>query len=347
MRKASSIPAALTVKRFQQICFLTVGAVVFLILVGGIVRMTGSGMGCPDWPKCFGQWIPPTDVSQLPADYQVTYKDRGYADTTFNAFKTWVEYVNRLIGVLIGLFSLGTAVYSLKLRKTHSSVTALSFFALFLVIIQGGIGAYVVRTNLEGGVITIHMIIALTILGLYVYTLLLTHRATRRNGFKPMAVSSTTALVGGLFLLMIIAQIVMGTQVREAIDHLAKSVEGGSRDSWIGKLDGVYPIHKVFYYAMTIALVIWLRRLSRLMKEEPLVKRLAIGMGVVFVTEVIAGISMHNFAIPAFLQPVHLLGATLLFGIAFSLWMVTLMGRSENSKDIVASRVDMMAQAMK
>ena len=62
------------------------------------MRASGAGMGCPDWPLCFGQWIPPTDVDQLPANYQEIYADRGYADTTFNATKTWIEYLNRLLG---------------------------------------------------------------------------------------------------------------------------------------------------------------------------------------------------------------------------------------------------------
>ncbi|HRH35128.1 MAG TPA: COX15/CtaA family protein, partial [Catalimonadaceae bacterium] len=75
----------------------------FLVLVGGIVRTTGSGMGCPDWPKCFGSWIPPTSVDQVPVSYYSNPLSSKDGVLVFNVYKTWTEYVNRLIGVFIGL----------------------------------------------------------------------------------------------------------------------------------------------------------------------------------------------------------------------------------------------------
>ncbi|MFM7288684.1 MAG: COX15/CtaA family protein, partial [Bacteroidota bacterium] len=151
---------------------LTLITVLLLILAGGIVRSSGSGMGCPDWPLCFGQWIPPLYEEELPANYQEIYAERGYKDTRFNALKTWIEYLNRLLGALTGLFVLVQAVLAWRLRRARLSSNQDNFksatnsaflwalLALMLVLVQGGIGAWVVATHLQGSVVTLHLVVA-------------------------------------------------------------------------------------------------------------------------------------------------------------------------------------------
>src|SRR4051812_11831361 len=109
--------------KFITVNLITIVLLFVLILAGGVVRSTGSGMGCPDWPKCFGRYIPPTNASELPADYKKVYADKrlaknqkfskmldvfGYnrlaerirndksilAPEEFNSARTWTEYIN-------------------------------------------------------------------------------------------------------------------------------------------------------------------------------------------------------------------------------------------------------------
>ena len=311
------------VARYQKIASITVGAVVFLILVGGVVRTTGSGMGCPDWPKCFGQWVPPTDVSQLPANYQEIYKDHGYGSMQFSAFKTWVEYVNRLIGVLIGFLAIGTAWASWPLRKRLPRVTQLSILTLLLVIIQGGIGAYVVRTNLKTGMVTLHMAVALLTLLVLVSALLHTYRQELAAwGFdgRLETVPSGVLWLGVAALVIGCVQILLGTQVREEIDIVAGQLGEKGRRVWLENVGNVYVVHQRFYYVLTAILIFWGYRLRTWINEVPVVRYLAIGMIGILLAEIALGLSLHHLGMPKWAQPAHLVLATALLGIIFSLW---------------------------
>ena len=160
----------LSSKLFLKVGTFTIGAVFFLIFVGALVRATGSGMGCPDWPTCFGRWIPPTQESQLPENYHQLYADRGYANTDFNPTKTWTEYVNRLTGVTIGLLVFATMLLSFRFRNSDRVIVCCSTAVFILVGLQGWLGALVVASNLRPVMISVHMLSALTIVGLLIYT---------------------------------------------------------------------------------------------------------------------------------------------------------------------------------
>src|SRR6476469_6767863 len=179
-------------RRFRWFGILTVVAVYLLILVGGVVRSTGSGMGCPDWPKCFGQWVPPTQASQLPPNYKEVYTAQRvaknqklartlqklgfaqvagsifahptqYIETDFNPVKTWIEYVNRLLGALIGIFVFLTVVFALPYWRRDRTIFWLAFASFLLTGVQGYLGSLVVSTNLLPVMVTIHMALALLI----------------------------------------------------------------------------------------------------------------------------------------------------------------------------------------
>src|SRR5688572_26695661 len=185
-------------RSFRKLVTSTLLSVYILILVGGVVRSTGSGMGCPDWPTCFGNWVPPTAVEQLPENYKETYAEYrhkknqrfarylsafGFRETAekilndesikeeadFNPLKTWIEYLNRVVGVIIGFLIFLVFIYSLRYRKTNRKLTIMSFLSFLLVGFQGWIGSFVVSTNLTPWTVTVHMFLAMVIVAMLVY----------------------------------------------------------------------------------------------------------------------------------------------------------------------------------
>lgn len=317
---ASSLSADTPIlKSYRRIAIITICAVYFLILVGATVRASGAGMGCPDWPTCFGSWIPPVSESQLPANYQEIYADRGYAETRFNPVKTWIEYVNRLVGVTIGLLILITAWKSLALRHYDRWITIASVAALLMVIYQGWLGSRVVASNLQPGMITVHMLMALAIVGTLLFAL-----ARARRGV--MAAGAAAQVDPGLqrwfyiVLAMTVLQIALGTQVREMVDFL-NHTQGAERSAWVSALPWFFYVHRTFS-ALVLFANMWLA--WRLFKDLGLghsLTRLALGVLTVVVLAIISGATLGHLGMPALVQPTHLLSASLIFGLQFLLWM--------------------------
>jgi heme a synthase len=298
---------------FRKFAKLTVAAVFFLIAVGGIVRATGAGMGCPDWPKCFGMWIPPTCACELPENYQEIYKNHGYANTEFNVVKTWIEYINRLIGVVIGLLVFGTLVKSLKFIKTDFRIFLFSLLSFLLVGFQGWIGAKVVDSNLKPYMVTIHMLIALVIVALLLYVLFRTETDKKIN---LSTVNSFALIVSFLSLFLILVQITLGTQVREAIDKVALSFNYLQRDSWVDNLGVIFPIHRSFSILLLASSLYFSNYLKNVLKfDSSLITYLLIFIGV----EILSGIILSYLGFPAFIQPVHLFAGSVIFGLQFYL----------------------------
>ena len=289
-------------------------AFVFLvILAGGVVRMTQSGMGCPDWPKCFGLWVPPTDASQLPADFE-KYLDKQDIDHSFNVYHTWIEYINRLLGAVLGFFILIYVSWSIvKFRKTDKLIVLSTLALLLITGFQGFLGKLVVDANLSVVKVTIHMLVALVIaaIPLFIITRLKNNRV-----MLPQVLKTTAWIALGAVLL----QIVLGTQVREQIDEISKGLQYGQRELWIGVLDWIYYVHRSFSWLIlfTSIYLMWKS------KGFPQISRLSKIIFGLVCTAITVGLIMNFFSIPALAQPIHLVIACLL---AMSLFYYVIRGK--------------------
>ena len=314
------------VRRFRALALATTLAVYFLILVGGIVRASGSGMGCPDWPKCFDRWVPPTSEAQLPANYQEIYADRGYGDTRFNAAKTWTEYLNRMIGVAVGILVILTFLASLRLRGFGASTPLACLGALISVVAAGWLGSVLVDTNLAGWAVTIHMLLALAVAGFLIFALVHARAAIGGRGLL------ATTRLGPLFafvLLLSINQIALGTRVREQVDELSQS--GASVAEWLADLGTVFLVHRSFSIVVLLANLVLVYRIRRATLSRGVLHATGNLLLFTLVLEMAVGAGLYYLDMPAALQPIHLLLAAIAAGIQFGMWMIF---RSESHRAI-------------
>ena len=267
--------------------------------------MTGSGMGCPDWPKCFGTWIPPTSISDLPNNYKEIYAHRGYDEIDFNVFNTWAEYINRLFGAIGGLFC--CLLFFVSILTRSSILIFLSLFLVLLMGFQAWMGALVVYSILSPFKITIHMLIALFILCI----LLFVYRVSSLNNIQTRINSNT----GILFALLIsFIQIIFGTQVRESIDILLHTFQ---RASIIDELPIVFEFHRTiaWFILLSNGLLLWLYKSSFNIQIELKIILLSVSF------LIISGLIMTYHSLIGFAQLIHLLSAISLFISQWSLFL--------------------------
>lgn len=281
--------------------------VFLVILAGAVVRMTQSGMGCPDWPRCFGRWIPPVNENQLPPDFE-KYLRAQDIDHSFNVYHTWIEYINRLLGALLGLFIVIHFAWSFKkFRKTNRSIVLVSLLLLLAVGFQGWLGKKVVDANLAVVKVTIHMLMALVIAALPVWII------ARLEAVKTPA-GKLVKNLSVIALLLVLVQIVLGTDVREQIDEIARPLQYRQRELWIGQLDTLFLVHRSFSWAVAAACIFLYWKSRSLLQLQPHNRLILFLISV----SIITGLTMYYWQIPALAQPVHLFSGSLLAISLFS-----------------------------
>ena len=290
---------------YNTLCKIAIYSICLVICAGGFVRMTGSGMGCPDWPKCFGEWIPPTHISDLPQNYKDIYAERGYDKLDFNAFNTWTEYINRLLGFIAGLVCVAILFVSFFTRK--KLLIVLSFFLVFLMGFQAWMGALVVYSLLAPFKISIHMLIALLILSMVFFL----YRVTRKNNTKHQSFYSKWIWFA---LTISLVQIILGTQVREEVDALLSYVD---RSNIIAQIPFVFEFHRTIAWLVFISnawLIYYYRHLFNVDVEFKLI---VVTILALFSTGVL--MTYHNLI--GIYQLLHLILAVSLFICQISILM--------------------------
>ncbi len=303
-----------SIHRFILIAQITLILIFIVIIAGSVVRATGSGMGCPDWPKCFGSWVPPTDVSQLPSNYKELYAGEHHAVAEFNALNTWTEYLNRLAGAILGVFVFIQLLLSIKIRKYDNRIFVMSALSFFMIGFQGWLGAKVVSSNLAPMKITIHMVMALLILAVAVAII---YRAKKLISVSSEKKAQPVIIqLSAIVFFFTIVQIMLGTQVREEVDVLLKNFDANFRGDIVENLGISFKVHRSFSIAIMLVNLFMIYKIVKSGATDTL-KKLSKTLGLILIAELLAGIILNRFALPAALQPIHLLLACFAYALQF------------------------------
>ena len=307
-------------KVFRKLGFWTIGAIYFLILVGGIVRATGSGMGCPDWPKCFGTWVPPTDISQLPSNYKEIYGEKLKGEVEFNVTKTWIEYINRLVGVAIGFLVFGTFVSSfISFRKKDKTIVFLSLLATILVAFEGWLGSKVVSSELHPVMITLHMILSLIIVLILLYAVARSYNYVIK--VEELVDKSSLSFLVSAAIFLTIGQVLLGTQVREVVDKVANAMGEVLRNEWTANLGGKFQMHAYFSILIVFINFLIFYKIKKSVFEKGLLSKFADALLITIGIELLSGLSLAYLGFPRLMQPIHLTLGTLAIGIQFVIFL--------------------------
>ena len=167
---------------FQRFAVATLAAALLLVALGGAVRATDSGLACPDWPRCYGLWIPPADVH------------------------IWLEHSHRLLAGGVGLMIAALLVWALA-RRRRREVLVPTVAAAVLVNVQAALGAVVVLRLLQAELVTAHLGLAMVVVACLVVLVVGDRRPAvpkAERGPRDLAFARTSAVIAGLTFLQIL-----------------------------------------------------------------------------------------------------------------------------------------------
>ena len=280
-----------------------------LIFVGGLVRVSGSGLGCPDWPKCFGRWVPPINIEQIPDHID---------STAFNIVLAWIEYGNRTLGVIVGISILLMTVIALIHFRKNNKILFSSLLSLFLVISNGGLGAIVVSSILNPFIVSLHMILALFLVSVLSYTTIESYKIIDTNKFTNMYLSKkiSTSLI--LLWIFIVIEILLGTGIRTNIELIAIDNPLFTKGELLSSLNSYKYLHSILGFSLLFLSIY----LCYLFKDDflGLSKQLVLFIFGMIMFQIFLGELMIFFELPQLTRLFHTWGSSWLVGIIIILY---------------------------
>jgi cytochrome c oxidase assembly protein subunit 15 len=288
------MPAARDFAVTARLATPTAALMLVLIVVGSIVRTTGSGLSCPDWPLCHGRLIPPFQFNIL------------------------MEWFHRLLALLTGVGLLATSTWTFAHREVRSQLGGLAALCLVLYLSQALLGALTVWRLLDPGIVSGHLAVALLLFAsLLSVALIARHEAEPEP--RPLVRAGGLRTAFALASLAIWAQAVLGGMVSTNHASLACPDWPTCNGAWFPPLTGLIGLQVAHRYGayLLVALLLTVAWRSR-RSQDAVVRRLGAALGVLVVVQAAVGVTNVFLAIPVWVSALHLGLAAVLLALAIT-----------------------------
>jgi len=292
---------------FRNFTLLSTGLTYILIFIGGMVRVAGAGMGCPDWPKCFGRWIPPTSLDQLPDHID---------PAKFNLVLAWIEYGNRLFGALVGLSIAITLYLGLKYCSHLPRIKWPLIVAFCLTLFEGWLGSVLVKTVLNPFTITLHLFFALIIVMLLVFVAqevyYINNTESEIHSKYPVGMKSLFTIMA----IILLAEVVLGTEIRGGLEMIRKENPMIDSQFLIDMLGPFKYAHSILGILITILSVInWFVLVKISIKPSSLMVQTSTLVIILILFQIVSGEVLVFLKFMPIIQLFHLWIASWILGL--------------------------------
>ena len=285
--------------RFQKLAAATIATTILLVTIGVVVRATGSGMGCPDWPLCHNGVLPPLDDTQA-----------------------WLEWIHRTVAAIIGFEILGLALFAWLDHRDRRSILWPTLAAVVLVGFQAWLGRETVRLNNSGESVTAHLATAMALLGLLVFVFVRSFYPARVLG---RGASQRFTLLAAFTAAAIYALLLFGSHVTATSQWYVFPdwpLMNGALLPPLTDANSAHVLHR--WVAAVVGVIVWATALAawRTQRSHPWVIRLALTTAVLFTVQAVVGGLQVLTGLAAWTQTLHLALGAVIWALAASLVVV-------------------------
>jgi cytochrome c oxidase assembly protein subunit 15 len=196
-----------------------------------------------------------------------------------------------------------------------------------MVLVQGWLGGQVVKTGLNAWLITLHMFLAMFIMMALIYA---AYKASEEQISTDILNIKSDWFLGALLLLMVctFAQLILGTQVREAIDALKNMVNAPPRETWISHIDLIDKIHRSFAWTVLLSggAVFYFAGWKA---NSKIIRRIGLTIFGLILLQIVTGVGIYYLGVPPTYQVIHLTGIAFLIGFEFLLFLLVMRSRED------------------